>query len=58
MKNKKQSYRQGIIKTDKNLNFPRGQIVNIISETEKFFLIQVGNTSKPEFIKKEDMILE
>jgi|LakMenEpi03Aug12_release.lakeMendotaPanAssembly.Ray.scaffolds.fasta_scaffold6807204_1 hypothetical protein len=57
MYHKKQTYRQGIVNTDENLNFKKGQIVNIISETEKEFLIQVGNSGKPEFLKKEDILL-
>ena len=57
MYHKKQTYRQGIVNTDENLNFKKGQIVNILFETQKEFLIQIGNTSKPEFVKKEDISL-
>jgi hypothetical protein len=58
MSNKKLNYKQGVVKIDFDYNIKKGQIVNIIYETEKQYLIQVGSTSNPKYINKKYLILQ
>lgn len=54
--NVKRTYKQCVINTDFHPVLKRGQIVDIISETPEFYLVQSFETGTPEFISKKDVV--
>jgi hypothetical protein len=52
---KKRCYRQGIINRDISENLKKGQIVDIISEDDYCYIIQLFITSFQEKIQKQDL---
>ena len=52
---KKRCYRQGIINRDISENLKKGQIVDIISEDDSCYIIQLFITSFQEKIQKQDL---
>ena len=55
---KKRCYRQGIINRDISENLKKGQIVDIISEDDSYYIIQSYITSFQEKIKKQDLNID
>lgn len=53
----KRAYKQAIVNTDKHNIFKKGQVVDIISEINGFYYVQCSITGMPEFISKEDVIV-
>jgi len=52
---KKSAYKKGIVETNEHYSLKKGQVVDIISEKLDVYLVQSYQTSKPEFVKKQDI---
>lgn len=48
-------YKQGMVNTDSNELFIKGQILEIIEEHDEYYLVRVYLTGKIEKIKKEEI---